>query len=216
MEAVSLEDILRKSPEIVTVEFQLKVAHRLAIAVLQYHSTPWLHDKWGIQDVYFFNATDLSSDDALETLHFEVRWKNCNVEKQKFVGPMMEERDEKGRVLVSDKTLLRLGVALLELGYSKPLQWLKEREDIDDFAAAQSLSSRVPPLGPRYQQIVQNCLKWSLRKNDQFMQGRHQWAIHIDVVSPLEHMLQSLDIENKALDTGMRVLVEGDQAVNFE
>ena len=62
MRSVSLEDILRNSSQNISVEFQLGVAHRLAIAVLQYHSTPWLDSEWGIQDVCFFNAPDLSAE----------------------------------------------------------------------------------------------------------------------------------------------------------
>src|SRR5260221_332078 len=85
MRSVSLEDILRSSSQNISVEFQLGVAHRLAIAVLQYHSTPWLDSEWGIQDVCFFNAPDLSADDALETLYLEVKSRLCDAEKRQFV-----------------------------------------------------------------------------------------------------------------------------------
>lgn len=216
MRSVSLEDILRNSSQNISVEFQLGVAHRLAIAVLQYHSTPWLDSEWGIQDVCFFNAPDLSADDALETLYLEVKSRLCDAEKRQFVENTVEEKDGNGRIPISNMTIFRLGVALLELAYLTPFRWLREREDTGDLIAAQRLSSRMPPLGPTYQQIVQRCLKWALRRNDGLPQARLQWAIYSDVVSPLENMLRCLKIENKTLDTGVRVLVEGDEAVNAE
>ncbi|OCK98093.1 uncharacterized protein K441DRAFT_604899 [Cenococcum geophilum 1.58] len=215
MRSVSLEDVLRSSSQNVSVEFQLGVARRLAIAVLQYHSTPWLDSEWGIQDVCFFNAPDLSSDDALETLHLEVKSRLCDAEKSQFVENAVEENDGNDQISISNMTIFRLGVALLELAYLTPFRWLREREDMSDLIAAQRLSSRMPPLGPTYQQIVQRCLKWA-RRNDGLLQARLQWAIYSDVVSPLEHMLRCLKIENKALDTGVRVLVEGDETVDAE
>jgi hypothetical protein len=40
--------------ETVTIVHQFKLAHKLALAVLQYHSTPWLPEYWDLSQLLLF------------------------------------------------------------------------------------------------------------------------------------------------------------------
>jgi hypothetical protein len=211
--SVSLAELLQKPSQKMSIEFQLGVAYRLASAVLQFHSTPWLGNEWGIEDVCFCNAADLYSEEALETLHLDVKLRCSRAENWPSVGTMAGGNEGNGS---GNTALFKLGVALIELAYSKPLQWLKEEQDMDDFTAVLRLSSRIPPLGPSYQKIVQSCLQGRLGSGDNLLQTRFQWAFYNDVLFPLKQMLKSLEIENQARDIGMRILAEGGPLVKAE
>lgn len=56
---------------------RLRLAKILAIAVLQYHSTPWLRVSWRSEDIYFFGNELASSQDmpTLTSPHFNVKVK---------------------------------------------------------------------------------------------------------------------------------------------
>ena len=57
---------------------RVHLAKSLAIAVLQYHATPWLTTSWRSEDVYFFgleNASSMQTDLSLPSPHLNVKVK---------------------------------------------------------------------------------------------------------------------------------------------
>ena len=51
-------------------EDRLKLAHRLAVATLQYNDTPWLPDRWRLADISYLGSNSSFDIEALKTLHF--------------------------------------------------------------------------------------------------------------------------------------------------
>ena len=67
---VSTEEILSRPAEsCVTLVDQLTLARNFAMAVLKFHSTPWLRDYVTIQDFSFFRFTDSDLSSCLQTAH---------------------------------------------------------------------------------------------------------------------------------------------------
>lgn len=88
---------------------------------------------------------------------------------------------------IRNMTLHCLGVALLELGYWKPL-------DSHDLLAVRRLAASRSPLGPKYQEIVQKCLGCDFGLGIDLTKTDLQCALYNDVVCPLESMMESLGI----------------------
>ncbi|KAI9695602.1 MAG: hypothetical protein M1820_008527 [Bogoriella megaspora] len=59
---------------LMTLPQQLQVAHKLAIAVLQYQSTPWLKPEWELGDVGLFLGEDEITDSTFATLHLSAHF----------------------------------------------------------------------------------------------------------------------------------------------
>ncbi|KAK3369987.1 hypothetical protein B0H63DRAFT_551939 [Podospora didyma] len=154
------------------------LASSLSVAILQYHSTPWLPDSWQSSNVRFFGVGELSQDTvSLTTPYFTVP-----ISKKEMKG--------KGRLtaidghltaqsttpnstasLARNELLFRFGIVLLELGYGQPWPRLRQRalakshgpneQTMTDYHFAQILA-RAPVLrdrmGPKFSIIVRKCL----------------------------------------------------------
>ena len=60
---------------------QLKIAHKLALAVLQYHATPWMRPQWELEDIGLFCSVADLDETALQTLHLSARFpKECQLQ----------------------------------------------------------------------------------------------------------------------------------------
>ena len=189
--SISLERFLRTSSQDLSVSDQLNLAYRLAAAVLQYHSTPWLRNDWRLQHVSFYNAEHSLSEDALQKLHFDVELNCRSAEPVLLENALRKTNDVTG---TRNMTLAYLGIALLELGFRQPLQVLKGEQDLDDIVAARRLSRKMSPLGPSYQRIVQKCLESGFGLGNDLLQNDLQQAVYREVVCPLKGMLQTVQI----------------------
>jgi hypothetical protein len=70
----SLFDVMQHDPdESVDVEDQLRIAHKTATALLQFHETPWLSDRWRLHDLSYFGLKTTMDEAALKTLHLSSR-----------------------------------------------------------------------------------------------------------------------------------------------
>ncbi|RSL49404.1 hypothetical protein CEP54_012452 [Fusarium duplospermum] len=162
---ISEDEFTRSLPRTAMVH----LAGSLATAVLQYHSTPWLPKTWESSQVLFCGSGDLLEDASSissTSPYFRVglsttpETPNLSVLHRKPVGSPSS--------LARNAILFRLGIILLELGYSQPWRQLRNQslstlpgQRQTDYDAAEKLA-QTPLLrnrmGPRFSTIVRKCL----------------------------------------------------------
>ena len=160
----SLADLLTSAPEEnFEADDRLKLAHRLSMTLLQFHSTPWLHDEWHIENFHLFGAPNHVSDTTLRSLHLDALFPNC---RERLKPLPMEGVTEQPAVAkprsssysisdiyygIRNMTLFSLGVALLQIGQWRPLRYA----DTDDPIVTVRKMARGPmQLGSKYREIV--------------------------------------------------------------
>ncbi|KAF2651954.1 hypothetical protein K491DRAFT_696015 [Lophiostoma macrostomum CBS 122681] len=193
----SISDLLRERDEdSLTIVDQLKLAHRAALAVVQFNSTPWLATNWRLKDIYFGNCNTFD-DVALKTLHLTSQLSTVSEKQQ----PSMEGVEAAGTVFseedcygINNTTIFFLGVALLELAYWKPLEALSVDGDPHEILTARRIAARPTKLGPKYQNITRKCLSCDFGVGNDLAKEELQAAVYGDVVAPLEKMIESLSL----------------------
>ncbi|MCJ1248659.1 hypothetical protein MMC30_005877 [Trapelia coarctata] len=159
----SLHDALvlaRNSQDCIPVEDKLRLAKVLAMAVLQFHATPWLRDNWRSTDVHFFAVEEGPlTQGSLRAPHLE-----SNLAQNKKA---ISSSPQRSLCFAPNSTLFSLGVILLELGFDAPLSSLRQESDLKDgqetpyteFLTASRLKKIVGTrLGARYERLVTKCL----------------------------------------------------------
>jgi len=201
-EVVSLDDILGQSIEDrLTVPQQLKLAHRIASAVLKFSSTPWLDQNWSARDLNLFSETQ-SRDPArsLQTLHFGVDFQAAaSHQLSSSAGAMELDVDQKHmNRLVEDAarrhgirniTLYNLGVILLTIG-----RWA--RVDPGNVEEVRRIAEEPCPLGARNKQLTSKILDCDFGLGKDLTKPRLQEAFYDDVLLELESMVELLDLED--------------------
>jgi hypothetical protein len=172
---------------------QITLAHRLAEAVLQYHSTSWLPQAWTLQDVaYFTDASQADTgdiSDALNSLHLSNRFPDhdsLNTE------PKQTPLDLKHTFGIRNLTLAKLGVALLEICAQiditgpqldgTPYEIIEARKLLDEQHPS------ITSLGPNYLDIVRKCIHCDFSCNDNLDGEALQSAVYTEVVCALQDM----------------------------
>jgi hypothetical protein len=172
---------------------QLKLARNLVTAVLKFHSTPWLGQYFALNDLHVFQSTpDLSA--CLQTLHFGAGFLgNSSMDGLESANPstlVVEAiEDAKLQYGIRNQTLWCLGTVLLQIG-----RWTAV-DSPDNVLAIRKLSSQVPALGPRYQELTTRCLECDFGYGEDLSKPRLQQAVHENVVCELSDMIRSLDIK---------------------
>ena len=174
---------------------KITLAHKLAEAVLHYHSTSWLPQAWTLQDVAYF--TDPSQADAsnmtnaLDSLHLS----NCFPDH----APLTIESQQKMLVLkhnfgIRNLTLAKLGVALLDICAQSIIMapGLDSTPHSRDIIEARKLLDEqhhsITTLGPRYLEVVRKCLYCDFSCNDDLHGEALQSAVYTVVVCTLQDM----------------------------
>jgi hypothetical protein len=125
------------------------IASSLAVAVLQYHSTPWLPDSWHSSQVRFFGVDEISEDtDGISSMTPYLRVEFSKPDKGKdrpmtamatsipFTTTSANHTSSVNSghalvpasiVLARNELLFRFGVVLLELGYCQLWPQLRQR-----------------------------------------------------------------------------------------
>jgi hypothetical protein len=150
---------------------KLRLAKTFARAVLQFHSTPWLDENWGSQDILFFNSVDPSSRKSLGPPCLKVRLVKPPVEDELEVHTVLtgwETSVSNPYLPVPNVLLFRLGVILLELALDVPFVDLQKREQKEGQSKEfiELFTARTLALGPavrkqmgsRYSRLVNRCL----------------------------------------------------------
>ena len=172
---------------------QITLAHKLAKAVLQYHSTSWLPQAWTLQDVAYFtdtsqaDASDIS--DALNSLHLSNRFPDYDSLETE---PKQESLDLKHTFGIRNLTLAKLGVALLEICAQKDITGSQldstPREIIEARKLLDEQHHSIMTLGHHYLEVVRKCIHCDFACNDDLNSEALQSAVYTEVVCALEDM----------------------------
>jgi hypothetical protein len=172
---------------------QITLAHKLAEAVLQYHSTSWLPQAWTLEDVSYFKNTSQSTTDhmfdELKSLHLSSRISDHD----SLAAESKEQYSSlKHTYGIRNLTLARLGVALLEVGGQEnitrasldhtPYEIIDARRLLDE--GHHSLMT----LGPRYLEIVRKCIHCDFSCNDDLNSEALRSAVYTEVICALQDM----------------------------
>lgn len=197
---ISEDEFTRSLPRTTMVH----LAGSLATAVLQYHSTPWLPKTWESRQVLFYGSGDILEDaSSISSLspYFRVSFSTgpeTTPQARNRVFPKPTPSS-----LARNAILFRLGIILLELGYSQPWPHLRNRLlstlpplSQTDYHAAEKLA-QTPHLrnrmGPRFSTIVRKCLgcDFGLGESD-LASGELQGTFLVDVVEALQETERGL------------------------
>ncbi|XPS72503.1 hypothetical protein M3J09_004668 [Ascochyta lentis] len=193
----SLFDMMRKdADDIVTIDDQFKLAHKTALAMLQYNKTPWLNERWRLRDINYFGSKDSFDENTLKSLHLSSQISAphkptptaANMEGIQGPAQTVSEEMQYG---INNVTLFFLGVALLEIAHWKPIEVQMQPSDHNNqiFAARRIASSRPSSLGPVYQKIAEKCLQCNFGFGTKLESKRLQTAVYNDVICGLENLL---------------------------
>ena len=199
-QAVSLGEMIASSSQgavaRVPLYERIRLAKNLAIAVLQYHDTPWLGASWRSEDVYFFDVLEENPTPKVLNLtpHLNVkvegpdrqlsRAENCSI-----------------RSFVRNPLLFSLGIVLLEIAHFSDLQKLQQPSDLEkdqedqytEFFVARRLAKQADThMGHRYHSIVERLIECGFGCGSDLNDKKLQIAFYSDVIYPLENLEQDL------------------------
>ena len=175
---------------------RLRLAKTLAVAVLQYHSTPWLKLSWRSEDVYFFEDGTASTHESpsLPSPHLNVRMGGACSQLSRASGFPCHS-------LARNPLLFSLGVVLLEIAYTSSLHNLQKPLDMESsrepqytefFAARRLAKSARTDMGIRYHKVVEKLIECDFGCSSDLNDPHLQAAFHTEVICPLERLEQKL------------------------
>ncbi|KAL1848888.1 hypothetical protein Daus18300_013447 [Diaporthe australafricana] len=191
---ISTEEILSHPAETsVTLVDQLKLARSFAMAVLKFHSTPWLREFVSLQELSFFRFGESDLSSCISTAHLGIDFVQSPTNED-LVIPMEDmsdhsaTEDAKFAYGVRNLTLWGLGTVMLQIGTWSTL------ESPSDVMVVRRLAQRVPMLGKRYRDLTKQCLECDFAFGDDLSKPRLQQAVYEHVICGLSEMINALDI----------------------
>lgn len=196
--ATSLGQLIRSAsrPGLVggiPVHERLGLAKNLAIAVLQYHSTPWLRLSWRSEDILFYSANEITQMQEIFNLsapHLNAKVKRPD--EQPSRASIIPQR-----TIARNQVLFSLGVVLLEIAYAASLESLKQDSDLtnghgdqytDFFTARRLAKSKHSVMGITYHNIVEQLVECVFPCGDDLNNDQLQAAFHNDIICPLAEL----------------------------
>ena len=172
------------------------LAKTLAIAVLQYHATPWLVIPWKSEELYFFGPENMSSLEAwrlTSSPHLNLKVRGAN-------GQQLNDSTDPLPKFARNSLLFSLAVIFLEIAHSsnlgalqQPIDLINGQETYTEFFVARRLSrSNHTDLGPRYHSIIERLVECDFGCGDDLNNLQLQSAILKEVICPLEALEQKL------------------------
>lgn len=176
---------------------QLHLAKSLALAVLQFHATPWLAESWHSDNILISGASraengHLRSSSSSPYLKVRVAQRQDTVDAPDAVV------SAQSMVSIAPNLLLfRLGVMFLELAYGSTFKTLRETQSseslpadnrVADFLFARQLADEVgESLGADFAAIVRKCLRCDFGCGEDLDNPALQARLYEDVVCKLEY-----------------------------
>ena len=172
---------------------RLGLAKNLAIAVLQYHSTPWLRLSWRSEDILFFGGNEITKMQEISNLsapHLNAKVKGPD-EQPSRASTIPQ------RTIARNQVLFSLGVVLLEIAYAASLDSLKQDSDLtngqddqytDFFTARRLAKSKQSVMGITYHNIVEQLVECAFPCGDDLNNDQLQAAFHHDIICPLAEL----------------------------
>ena len=196
--AISLGQLIRSTsrPGLagdIPVHERLGLAKNLAIAVLQYHSTPWLRLSWRSEDILFFSTNENTQMQELPNLsapHLIAKVKGPDGQLS-CASTSLRQRMARNPVLFS------LGVVLLEIAHAATLESLRQDSDLtngqedpytDFFTARRLARSKQSVMGITYHKIVEQLVECVFPCADDLNEDQLQAAFHTDIICPLAEL----------------------------
>ena len=213
-QAISLDQLISELPrgknlQEFSIPDRIHLAKTLAVAVLEYHATPWLQMSWKTSDVVFF-GTDaesmLAQTSALTMPHFSARVKSAG---EVSANGLPQSGSTAG---VRNSLLYSLGIVLLEIAYWKHWECLKQPPKTphrngnwhtDMYQARRLLISSCSDMGGQYNSIVEHLIECEFRSGQDLNISRLQTAVYRDVICPLEELeegFRALHVGRKGFD----------------
>jgi len=177
---------------------RLEVAVILATSLLQLHPGPWLGERWGKQDIFFFQGVDgiihthlpflLSRFQSSTTLQCSPKIDGT----PKFHGG-------------PSPPLLSLGILILELWFNQPIESLRFRNDYlgkggkateyTDYNTAQKWQEQtMDEAGPDLHDPTRRCIYCAFGASSQNLEDDElRKAVCDGVIAPLERLLQRFE-----------------------
>lgn len=198
--SISVAEVLQCLPaEQFELDQQLHLAHRLAVATLQFNATPWLCDSWRTEDVFVLGSNQPNmSKSALQTLHFQASCPTNIGERATAPEPDSPTSPTESPLEllygIRNAPLFSLGVALLEVSQQRPVHFRGVNPE-NEVIAVRRLARGSMRLGPRYKEIVRRCLECDFGYGNDLEKSELQSAVYGQVVWQLEEMMKKLCLD---------------------
>lgn len=183
-----------------SIKEKLRLANILAMAMLEFHSTPWLRETWGSDDVLFYSVNEPKEDGLLGIPFLKAPLVEDPRKDDHRTGDCEKKEPRTG---VRNSYIYSLGIILLELGFGAPLRSL--RRDLDeeggqigkttDDRTADRLKYLVSKqLGARYGKVVRKCLDCDFDSGYELDNLALRNAVFDQVVMELDRCLKAASI----------------------
>jgi hypothetical protein len=174
----------------ILIHERIGLAKSLAIAVLQYHATPWLQISWRSEDILFYG---IEGDMQMQKRpNLSAPYINANIQGQ-FTQAVAQRQSAMAR----NPILFSLGTALIEIAHSASLESLKLPCDADNgelhcefFAARRLAKSKRTIMGLRYDNIVEQLVECDFSYGDDLNKPELQASFYEDVICELDELEQ--------------------------
>ncbi|KAM7194208.1 hypothetical protein V8F33_007354 [Rhypophila sp. PSN 637] len=204
-----LDAVGEKSLQLTVVD-KLNLARSLVHAVLQYHCTPWMKELWKLGDISFLphgteDGNILSS--PIKSLYLGVEFcaQRCHLaasrdeDKMRVPSACIEQINECRVVYgVTNLTLHSLGAALLQIDQWSATGVIQPQ----DVPAIRKMALRPSSLGPRFDDIIQRCIKCRFNYGFDLNRPQMQKEVYDKLVTPLEDMIASMSLNDDVDDDG--------------
>jgi hypothetical protein len=169
---------------------RIALAKMLAIAVLQYHATPWLQLSWRSNDILFF---DIEQDSRLQKRP-DLSAPYLNARIQGKSSPRLAQHHSN---MSRNPILFSLGVVLLELAHGATLETLTLPCDADNgqlhrefFTARRLAKAKRTVMGVIYNDIVEQLVECVFPCGGDLGNPELQATFYEDVICPLDELEQ--------------------------
>lgn len=192
-----LKDVLQKAADEKREQdwiSKLRLAKLLSLAVLRFHSTPWLSETWTSSDVHLLGDGYASqTGPLLEDPYVEAQLSTAASTR------LISRPSANASSLAANPTLFNLGVVLVELGNDAPFENLYEKDpsrgdilnQVADFIAARRLGESVhKKLNMTYDRLVEKCLNCNFGVATKLDDAELQSAVVVHVVNELDVCLE--------------------------
>ena len=196
----SLEDALMAAKgtlDGIPLPEKFALAKLLALAVLRFHSTPWLNEEWRSSDVVFFGIRDFSQDSLCVPFLKSHVFARARHQANELAAP---EDKALIRSPIRNRTLYNFGVLLIELAYNSPLHALVLQEDDQGdpytlYWTAMRLGEKVRrELGPFYADAVNICLHCGFGASSDLQELKVQRLFFDEVVQNLQKCAEAVTV----------------------
>ena len=169
---------------------RLKLAVRLASSVLQFHTSGWLQERWGKQDIYLVQGDP--SQPSNQSLETPVVNQDLTSEVLLTTGGSTESR-----IIPCNLSLFSLGVVLIELWFWRSVESFQadtlQAGDPDTaiFITAVGLIEKLNEgAGINYGSSVRRCIRGLDHQEPKLENNEFKSEVYLKVLQPLEKNLE--------------------------